>query len=67
MPRFESFRPPTATRLERERRDDGRLLRLQPFAEVTEWDSAAHLRAFREYEASRLLLAELGRRHGPLD
>jgi hypothetical protein len=66
MPRIESFRLVAEMRLDRDRRADDRL-RLQRSDELPGWDADSHLRAFREHEASRLLLAALGRRHGPLD
>ena len=65
MPRIESFRLMAEMRLDRDRRADDR--RLQRSDELPDWDADTHLRAFREYEASRLLLAALGRRHGPAD
>jgi hypothetical protein len=56
--------PSTALPSTRERQADG----VRARSEDASWTSAeAQLRACREYHASRLLLAALARRHGPLD
>jgi hypothetical protein len=66
MHRSESFHAANVARLERGSRAGGQL-RLRP-VEALDEDAGRHLRACcRDYEASRLLLAALGRRHGPLE
>jgi hypothetical protein len=65
MHRSETFQEArTAAQRHHELRGSGQLL---PMDEPTFRSAERHLRASRDYEASRLLLAALGRRHGPCD
>jgi hypothetical protein len=62
---FESFSAPLVTRLGRARRAGDQLGRRQD--EASDSLTGKYMQACRDYDASYLILAALGRRRGPLD